>query len=278
MLDELYSIMPVIVKTIERVHDNSWSMDYNEHENYEFVYVKKGQLRFTIIDETVNLKNGEILIIKPNTRHKFEVIGNIKAEFIVLGFHIKESYRLKMNQLYEIYGFIFEIDKHKQSYYNLKVRKKSDVFLCLEHMLNEAKNNKESVLQHLKILELFVYITREVKKFSNKALQDSTMIAKEVKKIIDENYQEDLRIGMIARQYYISESALCRIFKKEFKMLPKDYLLSKRIEKAKEYLLNGNLKIGEIALICGFSSIQRFNDIFKKYIGVSPRQYRNKQN
>ena len=65
-------------------------------------------------------------------------------------------------------------------------------------------------------------------------------------------------------------------FKKYYDVSPIQYLLRIRIEKAKELLEETNQKVGDIASSVGFSAQQRFNDIFKKNLGVSPSEYRQK--
>jgi len=53
-----------------------------------------------------------------------------------------------------------------------------------------------------------------------------------------------------------------------------DYLSRVRIEKAKNLLLNRNLRISEIAYEVGFQSLTHFNRVFKKITGQSPTEYR----
>lgn len=278
MIEEINKIMPVIVKTLERVHDSSWKMDYNIHNNYELIFVKRGNIEFWVEGEKIDLKAGDMLIIKPQTRHRFEVVGSYRAEFIVMGFYLKPESRFKLDQMKEIYGFLNSLEKAYSQYYYLHIRKKSNIFFCLESILQETKENKEGVLLYIKSLELFVYITREIFNIETKRNFDYTRIAQQIKDIIDQNYLEDIKISNIAKRLFMSESTVSRIFKSQFGILPKEYLLSKRIEKAKEYLPISNLKISEIAIMCGFSSLQRFNDIFKKYIGISPTAYRKQFN
>lgn len=67
---------------------------------------------------------------------------------------------------------------------------------------------------------------------------------------------------------------MLRAFKKYYDISPIQYLLSVRIEKARQYLEETNLKVGEIASAVGFSAQQRFNDIFRKQTGMSPSEYR----
>ncbi|WPX08375.1 AraC family transcriptional regulator [Anaerocellum danielii] len=274
MIEAINNILPVIVKTLERVHDNSWKMDYNVHDSYELIFVKKGNIDFWVENEKIELKAGDLLIIKPYTRHKFEVSSSSKAEFVVMGFYLKPESRAKVDKLKEIYGFLKVLESVPNRFYFFHVHKKSSIFFCLESILREAKENKNSILLYIKCLELFIYITREIDNLEMIKNYDYSLIAKHIKEYIDNNYMEDIKMGDIAKKFFISESSLSRIFKNHFGVLPKEYLLSKRIQKAKEYLSISNLKISNIAMMCGFSSLQRFNDIFKKYTGLSPTQYR----
>ena len=54
-----------------------------------------------------------------------------------------------------------------------------------------------------------------------------------------------------------------------------DYLSRVRIEKAKNLLLNPNLRVSEIAFEVGFQSLTHFNRVFKKILGQSPTDYRS---
>ncbi|ADL43188.1 transcriptional regulator, AraC family [Caldicellulosiruptor obsidiansis OB47] len=274
MIEAINNILPVIVKTLERVHDNSWKMDYNVHDSYELIFVKKGNIDFWVEEERIELKAGDLLIIKPYTRHKFEVISCSKAEFVVMGFYLKPESRAKVDELKEIYGFLNVLESISSRFYFFHVRKRSNIFFCLESILHEAKENKNDILLYIKCLELFIYITREINSLEMTKNYDYSLLARHIKEYIDNNYMEDIKMGDIAKRLFMSESTLSRIFKNHFGVLPKEYLLSKRIEKAKEYLSMSNLKISNIAMMCGFSSLQRFNDIFKKYTGLSPTQYR----
>ena len=55
-----------------------------------------------------------------------------------------------------------------------------------------------------------------------------------------------------------------------------EYVSRVRIEKAKNLLLNPNLRISEIAYEVGFQSLTHFNRVFRKFVGQSPTAYREK--
>jgi AraC-like DNA-binding protein len=64
------------------------------------------------------------------------------------------------------------------------------------------------------------------------------------------------------------------MFKKATGINFTDYVARVRIEKAKNLLLNPNLRISEIAYEVGFQSLTHFNRVFKKILGRSPTDYR----
>jgi AraC-like DNA-binding protein len=54
-----------------------------------------------------------------------------------------------------------------------------------------------------------------------------------------------------------------------------DYVARLRIERARNLLLNPNLRISEIAFEVGFQSLTHFNRVFKRILGESPTEYRS---
>ena len=83
-------------------------------------------------------------------------------------------------------------------------------------------------------------------------------------------------LGAVAKAANTSTFYFCKMFKKAVGINFTDYLSRVRIEKAKNLLLNPNLRISEIAFEVGFQSLTHFNRVFKKIVGQSPTEYREK--
>ncbi len=100
--------------------------------------------------------------------------------------------------------------------------------------------------------------------------------AEEIANFIENNYQYDLKISSLARHFGLSQNHLCTIFKKEHRVTPQEYLISVRIEKAKQLLMNSSKKftVSEIALAVGFEDALYFSKSFHKRVGVSPSEFR----
>ncbi len=94
------------------------------------------------------------------------------------------------------------------------------------------------------------------------------------KEFIAENQTEELSLKQVARAVNMSTFYFCKMFKKTTGINFTDYVSRLRIEKAKNLLLNPNLRISEIAYEVGFQSLTHFNRVFKNLLGQSPSEYR----
>ncbi|MBU5592685.1 AraC family transcriptional regulator [Clostridium sp. MSJ-4] len=106
---------------------------------------------------------------------------------------------------------------------------------------------------------------------------NSKTLFDQVSAYIHEHYSESLAISMLSEQNGVSRNRLAYVFSKYSGMGPGDYLLSYRLNRAKEMLLVENMTtIQEISQAVGFNDPFYFSRAFKKQFGLSPREYRNK--
>ncbi len=94
------------------------------------------------------------------------------------------------------------------------------------------------------------------------------------KKFIEDRQAEDLSLGEVAKAVNTSTFYFCKMFKKATGLHFTEYVSRVRIEKAKNLLLNPNLRVSEVAFEVGFQSLTHFNRVFKKITGESPTEYR----
>lgn len=92
---------------------------------------------------------------------------------------------------------------------------------------------------------------------------------------IHSNYSSDITLDYIAKKIYITPGYLSQLFKQETGVNFLDFLNQHRIQKAKEYLTNTFLKNYEIAEKVGFKNEKYFSQVFKRYTGLTPTQYRD---
>ena len=132
--------------------------------------------------------------------------------------------------------------------------------------------------QHEAIVRLLVIFAQHLAMLGNQIfIQQKNAeppIIKRAKEYIHEHHTEQLTLARAAKAVNMSTFYFCKMFKKVTDINFTDYLSRVRIEKAKNLLLNPNLRVSEIAFEVGFQSLTHFNRVFKKLLGQSPTEYR----
>ena len=96
-----------------------------------------------------------------------------------------------------------------------------------------------------------------------------------VKEYINTHCTENITNAQIACSFGYHPYYLNTLFKRRTGMTLREYLLGRRMEKAREMLLSSDKSIAEIAFACGFSSPSYFAEVFLKKNGVNPSLYRS---
>lgn len=102
------------------------------------------------------------------------------------------------------------------------------------------------------------------------------MLIKMSKDFILQNLgNEDLSLEIVSKHIGLSSIYFCKLFHKEEGTSFNDYLNIQRINKAKELLLETNLKVFEVGYATGYGNPKYFNYVFKRIAGITPLEYRN---
>lgn len=104
----------------------------------------------------------------------------------------------------------------------------------------------------------------------------SSFIVNNALKYIEENYREKVMLSEVAEKTYVSQWHLSKLLNKHTGQNFSEILNGIRVEKAKELLENPSLRIGDIAEDVGFLDMAHFSRVFKKQVGISANEYRNK--
>ncbi|MFC6296303.1 helix-turn-helix domain-containing protein [Pseudomonas sp. CCM 7893] len=91
---------------------------------------------------------------------------------------------------------------------------------------------------------------------------------------IDQQLAEPISLGQLAGMCALSEYHFARMFRESFGLPPHQYLLARRVNRARELLRSSSLPLSEIALACGFSSASHFTNRFRQAMGATPGEYR----
>ena len=91
---------------------------------------------------------------------------------------------------------------------------------------------------------------------------------------IRERYTENITVIDVAKHIGYSESYFGYAFKKKYKMSVSQYVRELQLAKAKDLLENTSFSVSGVASYVGFDDSNYFSLLFKKYFGLSPKEYR----
>ena len=93
---------------------------------------------------------------------------------------------------------------------------------------------------------------------------------------LQHHYNEEVNLNQIASALHYSPSYLTKIFVQQYNTTPSKYMISLRMQKAQQLLAhNPELSVRQIGETVGYPEQGYFSRIFKKYVGVSPLEYRS---
>ncbi len=126
-----------------------------------------------------------------------------------------------------------------------------DILNCFEKLIDSAKNYFNSInsSQNAKPVEV-------------------------IKTYISNHYKEDINLKDISEIVYLNPKYLGELFKKETGISYSDYIINYRMDIAKDLLKDIRYRINEISEMVGYRDPKHFSKIFKKYVGVTPMQYK----
>lgn len=122
------------------------------------------------------------------------------------------------------------------------------------------------------LFKIWMRNIRRIQDYSDKPKVPTSFL--KAKQFIEINYLKSITLDDIAKAGNLSKSHLCKGFHSHFDISPVNYAIKLKLLDAAELLQGANLNITEVAEKCGFSDVFYFSKMFKKYMGVSPRNYR----
>lgn len=161
------------------------------------------------------------------------------------------------------------------------------LYVLINAMEDEQENNTE--LTHLKItLPTFITNQSTIEAFSKSFTKtinqlmdwiapqpkENSAILTAIYEYVQENYQQDLTLQMIAEKFHFSYSYLSTIFTEKYGISFTKYLKKVRIQHAKRLLIDSKDTLSEISYKVGFADLGYFSRVFKEETGISPSHYR----
>ena len=132
----------------------------------------------------------------------------------------------------------------------------------------------KDAIADITLQELIIRIvqTQSLKKFESEIIDVTSPITASIN-FIRENIRESINLKQLSGKACMSTTSFYRSFKRELGMSPIEFILNEKIKYAKKLLSNPKINIAEVSYATGFEDYNYFIRLFKKYEGVTPKQY-----
>ncbi len=246
--------------------------EYHQHYECEVCYIVKGKKGIYIKDRLKTMEQGSLLFINSNVRHRTVPISDEDYECFVFDFQPKILNKWKA--LVQDFDFSLLFDR---DYLYIKGEWIDQEFVqsMNKTLMTSYTYNIDGVFYH-KLFEYVLYLVMKTGYDKEGQFRKHTCKTRSYEVLTDyiekQNYcvtLEELSIKFFLNHYYI-----CHLFKEIGGTTVLEYINTHKIRKAQEMLKYTDKTITEIAGICGYDITSKFNRIFKKYVGISPSEYR----
>ena len=151
-----------------------------------------------------------------------------------------------------------------------------DRLLLFEEILQnvEIATTRESIVYANVLLKQFLTSVKHLQQFQQFSEIEKQDLFWRAKSILQSRINGHISLEELASKCNCSVSNLNKIFKRETSSSPINYFLGLKMQKACRLLIHSTLRIKEVAVNLGIEDPYYFSRLFTKYIGVSPRRYR----
>jgi AraC-like DNA-binding protein len=263
-------------------HHADWNWEKISSPFFRIYLIAEGQATVIINNIEYLLLPGKLYLIPPYTTHTdrndcyfsifyihiYEDLRNNISMFDQMLFpvQINASYldELLIKRLHEI-NPLSNLKKYDPSSYDNPVNLMQSI-VENTHVPISTQIETNGILFQLFSKFMFLAQQRDINK--------DTRILK-VLHYIYKNIDTKISIKELSSLCYMSDDHFIRLFKKELKTTPINYINKKKIEKAQLMLLIKNIAIKDIAYSLSFENVSYFNRIFKLTIGKTPKEYKS---
>lgn len=125
------------------------------------------------------------------------------------------------------------------------------------------------------VYELIVNLYRQKNTDGGQHSSPKNGIISKALDFVEINLANPITIEAIAEKCEVTPQHLCRVFKEALDIRPFEYINRKRIQKAKELLIESSMSVSEIGLAVGYGDCSYFSAVFKKLENITPRDFRD---
>lgn len=271
-----YTVNSLPIRSVISVQEDypTLSVVNHWHNDFEFSYVTKGHMLYSVNGEIIELNEGDVIFVNSARLHYGFWEKKEKCEFLCVLFGLELLSAVPDGIISRL------IESRSPSYIvfhdsELEDRKITEKLTELNKVCEQQKEGFE-----LTAVSLCYDITHILYERCTGAVSGSAENSKKLSELhamvgfIQGHYAEKMSLTDISASGQVCRSKCFDLFREFIGRTPFDYLNEYRISKSIELLRNTDMNVTEISLWCGFSNPSYFAEVFRKSLGCSPREFK----
>lgn len=266
---------PVDYYYVDEKHAN-YNMPFHWHKEWEMIHILDGELLLSIDGQELCAHKGDVILLSEGTLH-----GGVPKDCIYECFDF---------YFHGLFANILSVKEHLRPFYRhvfspITYYPSSSV-ICpiVEEMLSAFRHKKDEnickLLTIANISRFFAAIWENeyytVSKETNSDVSLKIQQLKPVLEYIESNFAKTFSLAELAAIIGMNPKYFCRFFSSITQQTPMNYVNYYRIEHAAGLLSCTDRSVTDIGLDCGFNDTGHFIKMFKKYKGMTPKQYQKR--
>lgn len=242
-----------------------WDSEGKTADNL-LAYCTKGEGIVLLADEQVPVSGDQFFIVPNGETFKYYSVLNTKSRFLIARFNGKIAQQMSHD---------FSVVRNLVPSVNNMVANREMLFDEIFNNLSKGFHNQNIEYVNFcfgHLLATFIYANRT----SDDLADESSPAVRRAIHFLEKNLHKKLSLQQIASEAGYSPTYFTTLFRKETNYAPLSYFSHLKVLKACEFLDYTRMKVKQISFQLGYSDPYYFTRDFKKKMGMSPRQYRNR--
>lgn len=227
------------------------------HENIEILFVTAGTLKIRLDDTIYYVAENETAVVNSSVMHDLASKEEmVEYDCLIIDKDFCEQYGFFIDEIH-----IREVVKE----YEL-----CDINNRIKYLLTEKPPYFEADVIACLLNILTILFRRHIDKKEDYNQNKNVTMIKDGIKWIGKHFKEQISVDEISENVGYSRYYFSRCFKDVTGCTVNEYINRVRINYAYKKLREGEMSVGEVSLMCGFTDISYFTKIFKKHTGILP--------
>ncbi|MFP4380495.1 MAG: helix-turn-helix domain-containing protein [Candidatus Sumerlaeia bacterium] len=264
-------------------HELNRDVDFHAHAFTELVLVFSGQGKHTVGGAEYQIGGGDVFVINRSQEHGYCDCRDLRLVNVLFD---QDQLPLPLNELRAIPGYhaLFSLEPamRRRHAFQSRLKLTPDRMAGLDGWIEDLREELEArrpgyrCMALGQLIRLISFLARYYGAESTPPQREVISMA-ETMAWLEEHFAEDLRVEKLARMAHMSERSFQRAFREASGCAPINYVNRLRMARASELLRRTSLNVGEIAWEVGVRDANYFTRQFRKYMGITPLQYRRQE-